>query len=80
MLIADAKDMTRFVQICKFNQNQPQTLPVLVDKKSQMPSTEKGPDVINSETTTTAAVSVTADKVETASYCLEVANIDDRSR
>ena len=45
-----------------------------------MPSTEKGPDVINSETTTTAAVSVTADKVETASYCLEVANIDDRSR
>ena len=49
-------------------------------KKSQMPSTEKGPDVINSETTTTAAVSVTADKVETASYCLEVANIDDRSR
>ena len=40
-----------------------------------MPSTEKGPDVINSETTTTAAVSVTADKVETASYCLEVANI-----
>ena len=48
--------------------------------KGRMPSTEEGPDVINSETTTTAAVSVTADKVETASYCLEVANIDDRSR
>jgi hypothetical protein len=48
--------------------------------KGQMPSTEESPDVINSETTTTAAVSVTADKVETASYCLEVANIDGRSR